>query len=152
VNCAALPEGRLESEPFGHEEGAFTGADRDRLGKFELARHGTIFLDDIGAIPLRLQAKLLHVLQDGEFARAGGEKVVQSDVRVVAATSCNLETAIRAGQFREDLYYRLNVARFASRRCANARTRYPCWPATSCASTPHRAARPRSHRRRCVSS
>jgi len=109
VNCAALPEGRLESELFGHEKGAFAGADRVRVGKFELARHGTIFLDDIGAIPLRLQAKLLHVLQDGEFARAGGEKVVHSDVRVVAATSCNLEAAIRAGQFREDLYYRLNV-------------------------------------------
>jgi len=109
VNCAALPERLLESELFGHEEGAFTGADRDRVGKFELARHGTIFLDDIGAIPLRLQAKLLHVLQDGEFARVGGEKVVHSDVRVVAATSGNLEAAIRAGQFREDLYHRLNV-------------------------------------------
>jgi transcriptional regulator with GAF, ATPase, and Fis domain len=109
VNCAAVPEDLLESELFGHDRGAFTGADREKPGKFELARHGTIFLDEIGEIPPRLQAKLLHILQDGEFARVGGEKIIHSDVRVVAATNRDLDTAIREGQFREDLYYRLNV-------------------------------------------
>ena len=109
VNCAALPEDLLESELFGHEKGAFTGAYRGKPGKFELAQHGTIFLDEIGEIPLRLQAKLLHILQDGEFARVGGEQMIHSDVRVIAATNRNLEAAIRAGSFREDLYYRLNV-------------------------------------------
>ena len=109
VSCAALPEGLLDSELFGHARGAFTGAHRDKMGKFELARHGTIFLDEIGEISPRLQAKLLHVLQDGEFTPVGAEKVFHSDVRVVAATNRNLEEAIRTGQFREDLYYRLNV-------------------------------------------
>jgi two-component system response regulator AtoC len=109
VNCAALPGELLESELFGYARGAFTGADRDRPGKFEQARHGTILLDEIGEVPLRLQAKLLHVLQDGEFMRVGGERVLENDVRVLAATNRDLQSDIRIGRFREDLYYRLNV-------------------------------------------
>src|SRR6266700_5542194 len=109
VNCAALPGEVLESELFGHEKGAFTGAYRQKPGKFEAADGGTLLLDEIGEMPLRLQAKLLHVLQDGEFSRVGGEKIIGPDVRLIASTNRDLETAMRAHQFREDLYYRLNV-------------------------------------------
>jgi len=109
VNCAALPSELLESELFGHEKGAFTGAYRQKPGKFEAAHQGTILLDEIGEMPLRLQAKLLHVLQDGEFSRVGGEKIIDTDVRLIAATNRDLEASMRAHQFREDLYYRLNV-------------------------------------------
>jgi two-component system response regulator AtoC len=109
VNCAALPGELLESELFGHEKGAFTGAYRQKPGKFEAADGGTLLLDEIGEMPLRLQAKLLHVLQDGEFSRVGGEKIIDTDVRLIASTNRDLESAMRAHQFREDLYYRLNV-------------------------------------------
>jgi two-component system response regulator AtoC len=109
VNCAALPGELLESELFGHEKGSFTGAYRQKPGKFEAAHQGTLMLDEIGEVPLRLQAKLLHVLQDGEFSRVGGEKIIGTDVRIIAATNRDLEVAMRAHQFREDLYYRLNV-------------------------------------------
>src|SRR6267378_4082739 len=109
VNCAALPGELLESELFGHEKGAFTGAYRQKPGKFEAAHQGTLMLDEIGEMPLRLQAKLLHVLQDGEFSRVGGEKIIDTDVRLIAATNRDLEASMRAHQFREDLYYRLNV-------------------------------------------
>jgi transcriptional regulator with GAF, ATPase, and Fis domain len=109
VNCAALPSELLESELFGYEKGAFTGAYRQKPGKFELANGGTIFLDEISEMSLSLQGKLLQVLQDREFSRLGGKKDIQVDVRVLIATNKNIEEGIKNGQFREDLYYRLNV-------------------------------------------
>jgi nitrogen regulation protein NR(I) len=109
INCAAIPETLLESELFGHERGAFTGADSKRIGRFEQADHGTIFLDEIGDLALGTQAKLLRVLQEKTFQRLGGKETISVDVRVIAATHRDLEAAIREKQFREDLYYRLNV-------------------------------------------
>lgn len=109
LNCAALPEGLLESELFGHEKGSFTGAIYTKKGKFELADRGTLLLDEIGEIPLHLQAKLLRVLQEEEVDRLGGKTPVNVDVHVVATTNRNLEEAVRQGEFRQDLYYRLNV-------------------------------------------
>jgi two-component system response regulator AtoC len=109
VNCAAVPRELLESELFGHEKGAFTGAHQQAIGKFEAADRGTIFLDEIGDLHPALQAKLLHVLQDGTFSRVGGKAVLRVDVRVLAASNQDLEQAVTHGRFREDLYYRLNV-------------------------------------------
>jgi two-component system response regulator AtoC len=109
VNCAAVPRELLESELFGHERGAFTGAHQLKIGKFESADRGTVFLDEIGDLHPALQGKLLHVLQDGQFSRVGGRSTVKVDVRVLAATNQDLEQAVAAGRFREDLYYRLNV-------------------------------------------
>ncbi len=108
-NCAALPESIVESELFGHEKGAFTGALATRHGRFELAHNGTIFLDEVGELSLSVQAKLLRILQEKEFERVGGSKTIKVDVRVIAATNRNLEELIKNGLFREDLYYRLNI-------------------------------------------
>jgi two-component system nitrogen regulation response regulator NtrX len=109
VNCAAIPEELIESELFGHERGAFTGANSKKIGKFQLADQGTLFLDEIGDMSLKTQAKILRVLQEKQFQRVGGDRTLQVDVRVIAATNKKLEEEIAKGQFREDLYYRLNV-------------------------------------------
>ena len=109
VNCAALPANLIESELFGHEKGSFTGSQSRHLGRFEIANGGTLFLDELGELPIDLQAKLLRVLQDGEFERVGSSQTIKVDVRVIAATNRNLEMEVRNGNFREDLWYRLNV-------------------------------------------
>jgi transcriptional regulator with GAF, ATPase, and Fis domain len=109
VNCATLPAQLIESELFGHEKGSFTGAIERKIGKFELANGGTIFLDEIGEMPLELQAKLLRILQEKEFERIGGKQTIRADVRIIAATNRNLEEEVNSGRFRADLYYRLNV-------------------------------------------
>lgn len=109
INCGSIPEGTIESELFGHERGAFTGAIGEKEGYFGAANKGTLFLDEVGELPLPTQARLLRVLEAHEFIRVGGHKAIKTDVRVVAATNVNLEKAIKEGRFREDLYYRLNV-------------------------------------------
>jgi formate hydrogenlyase transcriptional activator len=109
VNCASIPENLIESELFGHEKGAFTSAVEKRIGRFEIANGGTIFLDEIGELPMSLQPKLLHILQQGEFERIGSSKTIKTDVRIIAATNKVLEDEIKKGKFRNDLYYRLNV-------------------------------------------
>ena len=109
MNCASLPDNLLESELFGHEKGAFTGADQMRIGRFEMAREGTLFLDEVGNMSANTQAKVLRAIQNQEFERLGGSRTIKVDVRIIAATNVNLEAAIKEGRFREDLYYRLNV-------------------------------------------
>jgi DNA-binding NtrC family response regulator len=111
INCAAIPSNLLESELFGHEKGAFTGAVTQRIGRFEQCHGGTLFLDEIGDMPLEVQSKLLRVLQSGEFSRVGGNQTLQTDVRILAATNKRLEEEVEHGTFREDLFYRLNVVR-----------------------------------------
>lgn len=109
INCGAIPEGTIDSELFGHEKGSFTGAVTDRKGYFEVANEGTLFLDEVAELPLPTQARLLRVLENGEYIRVGGSKVLKTNVRVVAATNVNLPQAIEKGKFREDLFYRLNT-------------------------------------------
>ena len=109
LNCAAIPEQLLESELFGHEKGAFTGANKFKPGKFDMANGGTIFLDEIGDMPFNLQAKILRILQEQEFYRVGGSRTIKVDVRIIASTNKNIEKMVQEGSFREDLYYRLNV-------------------------------------------
>ena len=109
INCGAIPEGTIDSELFGHEKGSFTGAVADRKGYFEIANNGTLFLDEVGELPLSTQARLLRVLENGEYIKVGGSKVMKTDVRIVAATNVNLPQAIERGKFREDLYYRLST-------------------------------------------
>jgi transcriptional regulator with PAS, ATPase and Fis domain len=112
VNCAAIPETLLEAELFGHEKGSFTGATQQRIGRFEQANSGTIFLDEIGEMSPKLQAKLLRVTQDGTFQRVGSNTEIQTNTRILASTNRNLEAEVKAGRFREDLFYRLNVVEF----------------------------------------
>ncbi len=109
VNCGAIPEGIVESELFGHVKGAFSGAVKERKGRFELAHKGTLFLDEVAELPLKIQVKILRFLQEGSFERVGGEKKVSVDVRIISATNKNLKDQVKSGKFREDLYYRLNV-------------------------------------------
>ncbi|MBC8153592.1 MAG: sigma-54-dependent Fis family transcriptional regulator [Bacteroidetes bacterium] len=133
INCTALPATLIESELFGHEKGAFTGATAQKVGRFELADGGTIFLDEIGEMPLDLQAKLLRVLQEGEFERVGGTKTTKVNVRVIAATNRDLETEIAGGRFREDLYYRLNVFPITSLPLRNRKEDIPLLVSHFCA-------------------
>ncbi len=126
VNCAAVPAELLESELFGHERGAFTGAYQLRIGKFESANHGTMFLDEIGDLPAALQAKLLQVLQTREISRIGARSTITVDARIIAATNQDLETAVGAGRFREDLYFRLNVVPIVVPPLRERREEIPC--------------------------
>ncbi len=125
LNCAAIPTGLLESELFGHEKGAFTGAVSQKIGRLELADKGTLFLDEIGDIPMELQPKLLRVLQDHEFERLGGIRTIHVNVRLIAATNRDLPQAVAEHQFRSDLFYRLNVFPISRRPCASASATFP---------------------------
>ena len=132
VNCASLPASLIESELFGHEKGAFTGALQKQIGRFELANGGTLFLDEIGEIPIELQAKLLRVLQEGEFERIGNPNTMKVDVRVIAATNRNLEQEILEGRFRKDLFYRLNVYPITIAPLRGKDKRYTAFGGTFC--------------------
>lgn len=132
VNCAAIPADMLESELFGHERGAFTGAIKERIGKFELADGGTLFLDEVTEMPITLQAKLLRALQQGSIERLGGNRQIPVDIRVLAASNRDPKQAIAEGKLRDDLYYRLNVFRLDLPPCASGVKIFHCLPRTSC--------------------
>ena len=138
LNCAAIPTGLLESELFGYERGAFTGALSQKIGRFEMAHRGTLFLDEVGDIPLDLQPKLLRALQEKAFERLGGTKTIPIDVRLVAATNRNLTQMLGDKLLRSDLYYRLKVSRSRHLRCAIIPKTFPFWPGTSRKSTPRK--------------
>ena len=127
VNCAAIPEELIESELFGHEKGAFTGAFEKHKGKFDSANGGTLFLDEIGDMSHRTQAKILRIIQEQVFERVGGSRPVEVDVRVVAATNKDLQKEIEVGRFRQDLYYRLNVIPIFVPPLKTGSTTFPCW-------------------------
>ena len=131
VNCAAIPDNLLESELFGHEKGAFTGAVARRIGKFEEANGGTLLLDEISEMDARLQAKLLRAIQEREIDRVGGGKPVKVDIRIIATSNRDLAEAVKHGTFREDLLYRLNVVNLRLPACASGRRTFSRWPATS---------------------
>ena len=153
VNCASLPDTLFESELFGHERGAFTGAVRREIGLFEAAGGGTIFLDEIAEIKLDTQAKLLRALQEKEIRRIGGKENIPVDVRIVAATNRDLDDAVREGKFRADLFYRLNIVKLTSRHCGTGSPTSPSFRSTSLRSTARRAfpRSARSRRKRCGS-
>ena len=148
INCAAIPETLLETELFGHEKGAFTGASARKPGKFELAHRGTLFLDEIGDLPLLLQAKILRALEEKQFERVGGTALLRVDVRVVAATNRNLKAAVAARQYREDLYFRLSVFPITIRRCASVPPTSRCSPNISSSASAAIRTRSRSYSRR----
>jgi transcriptional regulator with GAF, ATPase, and Fis domain len=146
VNCAAIPRDLIAPELFGHEKGAFTGALQRRLGRFELAEGGTIFLDEIGELTPDVQVALLRVLQEREFDRVGGSRPIRADVRVTTATHRDLPALVAAGTFRSDLFYRINVFPGEAPRFASARKTSACWWNTSSTGTPVKRKKNYPHR------
>jgi formate hydrogenlyase transcriptional activator len=138
VNCGSIPPSLIASELFGHEKGAFTGALQRRLGRFELAERGTIFLDEVGELSLETQNALLRVLQERQFERVGGTQSIRANVRVIAATNRDLQAAMTAGAFRSDLFYRLAVFPIEILLCASEEKTFPCWSSISSIGLPRK--------------